>query len=181
MATLVRCKCGWSRELKSTRTVQCPRCGHIIHVLDTDWRRGRSEEELYEEVTVRTRLRDLVQDARDLFYQYVLLHLFRVVSGLIIIVLLCWLAIVLVRTHSRPSPLREDYELALELIEQGKRQMAKRLLYQIIERGPTTAVARRAREQLTLLGEDPSARRGAIGTIDSLDAARPSRQARAGR
>jgi len=156
--------------------VQCPKCGHIIHALDTDWRHGPSEDELYEEVTVWTRLRDFVQDSWDLFYQFVLLHPFRLVSGLIIVGLICCVATALIRAHSHPSPLREDYDLALQLIQQNKKEMAKTLLYQIIERGPTTAVARRAREQLTILGEDLSARRPSIRTVDASKAGRAGRQ-----
>ena len=167
MPTQVRCKCGWTKEVPRTRTIKCPRCGHVIYALDTDWRHELDEEELYETVTVWTVVRDLGRDAWDLFYQFVLLHPFRIISGLVIIGLVCWGGFIFVQAHSQPSPLQEDYELAMQLIEQNKRKMAKTLLYRIIERGPTSAVARRAREQLTLLGEDLSARRPARTRISN--------------
>jgi len=159
MPTQVRCKCGWTKEVPRTRTVKCPRCGHVIYALDTDWRHELDDEDLYETVTVWTTVRDLARDAWDLFYQFVLLHPFRIVSGLVIVGLICWVAFVFVQAHSQPNPLQEDYELAMQLIAENKRNMAKTLLYRIIERSPTSAVARRAREQLTLLGEDLTVRR----------------------
>ena len=154
MPTQVRCKCGWTKEVPSTGSVKCPVCGHVIYALDTDWRRELAEDDLYEEVTLWTTLRDWGRDAWDLFYQFVLLHPFRVISATIILGLICWIGFVLIRANTQPNPLQEDYELAIQLIQQNKRKMARTLLHSIIERSPTSAVARRAREQLTLLGED---------------------------
>jgi hypothetical protein len=153
----VRCKCGHEVVAGSQAAVRCPACGRVIHIVRLEkFEMAPAKAKAARSPALHARVTQAGTAAGELISEHLLQHPLRIVVGVAVLAFLVVLFGTLGVLRPKPSPLQEEFDFAMSLVERGKGQMARPILVSIATKSPRSSLGRRARQQISLLGPAPA-------------------------